>query len=155
MKKLLSILFVLIITSCSKEVPSDQLVERNGVYYEVNSQTGFTGTSISYDSNGHLLEKTTYKNGKYDGTREVYWENGKLMMRETYKNGKRDGISETYYKNGKLLLKSSYKDGEPDGVWETYYENGKVEMRYSEKEGERWSELYEYSYTQKKPTTVE
>ena len=116
MKKLLSILFVLIITSCSKEVPSDQLVERNGVYYEVNSQTGFTGTSISYDSNGHLLEKTTYKNGK------------------------RDGISETYYKNGKLLLKSPYKDGEPDGVWtELYDENGKLLSRSSYKEGEIWT----------------
>ena len=69
MKKLLPILFVLIITSCSKEVPSDRLVERDGIYYEVNSQTGFTGTSISYYENGQLKEKITYTNGELEISR--------------------------------------------------------------------------------------
>ena len=96
MKKLLPILFVLIITSCSKEVPSDQLVERDGVYYEVNSQTGFTGTSISYYENGQLWEKITYTNGEVDGSIESYYENGQLHLKGTYKNGGLDGLSKSY-----------------------------------------------------------
>ena len=49
---------------CSKEVPSDQLQDRNGVKYEVNSQTGFTGSSVDYFENGQLQFKTNYKNGE-------------------------------------------------------------------------------------------
>ena len=48
MKKLLPIIFILIFSSCSKEVSSDKLVERQGVIYEVNSQTPFSGISVEY-----------------------------------------------------------------------------------------------------------
>ena len=49
MKKLLPIIFILILSSCSKEVPLEvpleQTVERNGITYEVNSEEPFTGTT--------------------------------------------------------------------------------------------------------------
>ena len=63
MKKLLPILFVLIITSCSKEIPLDQLVERNGVSYQVNQENPFTGLTLSYHPNGQLESRVQYKNG--------------------------------------------------------------------------------------------
>ena len=55
-----------------KEVPSYKLVERRGIIYEVNSQTPFTGSSVSYHENGQPEEKTYYKNGKQDGLKEIF-----------------------------------------------------------------------------------
>ncbi|MDB9737877.1 toxin-antitoxin system YwqK family antitoxin [Gammaproteobacteria bacterium] len=136
MKKLLPILFVLIITSCSKEVPSDQLVERNGIYYEVNSQTGFTGTSISYYENGQLEEKITYTNGELDGSMELYFGNGQLQNKVTNKNGVLDGPSEVYFKNGQLQINTNFKNGELDGHSERYYPNGLLSFKGTYKNGE-------------------
>ena len=67
MKKLLPILFVLIITSCSKEIPSDQLVKRSDLYYEVNSKKPFTGKMVSYYENGQLKYEGSLSDGKYIG----------------------------------------------------------------------------------------
>ena len=115
MKKLLPILFVLIITSCSKEVPSDQLVIRDGIFYEVNSQTPFSGTSLSYNNDGQLEYREHFKDGKVDGLVEEYHENGQLKVRTNYKDGKRDGLRETFDVNGNPVSKGNYTDGELDG----------------------------------------
>ena len=117
MKKLLPILFVLIITSCSPppEVPSDQLVIRDGVYYEVNSQTPFSGTSLSYNNDGQLDYREHFKDGKVDGLVEEYHENGQLKVRTNYNDGKRDGLRETFDVNGNPVSKGNYTDGELDG----------------------------------------
>ena len=42
------------LVSCSNEVPFDKLVERQGITYEINSTTPFTGSSVSYYENGQL-----------------------------------------------------------------------------------------------------
>ena len=62
----------IIIASCSKEIPSDRLVERNGIYYEVNSQTPFSGRVVSYYGNGQLKYKGNYKDGEKDGLWKHY-----------------------------------------------------------------------------------
>ena len=143
MKKLLPILFVLIITSCSKEVPSDQLVERDGVYYEVNSQTGFTGTSISYYENGQLEEKRNYKNGKRHGNQEMYFENGQLESKEEYKDGLIiDGIYESYEKNGQLFNKSTYKNHKL--VYRETYISGQLIAIMTVNEDRSWEHKYYY-----------
>ena len=48
MKKLLTILCLVLLVSCSNEVPEDKLVYRQGITYEVNSTTPFTGQSVKY-----------------------------------------------------------------------------------------------------------
>ena len=50
MKKLLTTLCLVFLVSCSPppEVPSNQLVERQGVTYQVNSEKPFTGISVEY-----------------------------------------------------------------------------------------------------------
>ena len=105
MNKFLPILCLLIIASCSKEIPFDQLVERNGVTYEVNSQTPFTGSSVKY------------------------YGNGQLKMKLNYKDGKQDGLTEYYYGNGQLEMKGNMKDGELDGLWVQYDPYGQLKSR--------------------------
>ena len=72
------------IGGCSKEVVWDKLVERGGLVYEVNSQTPFTGSSVSYYDNGRLEEKRNYKDGSLDGLYEYYSKKGGLSYRFCY-----------------------------------------------------------------------
>ena len=100
MKKLLPIIFILILSSCSKEVPDEQTVIRNGTVYLINSKKPFTGTTVQFHENGQLRYKVNYKNGGLDGLQEWYYNNGRLNYRRNYKDGIKDGLFETYDKNG-------------------------------------------------------
>jgi antitoxin component YwqK of YwqJK toxin-antitoxin module len=89
MKKLTILIAMLIaIGGCSNEVPYDQLVQRGGLNYEVNSQTPFTGSIVGYHENGQLEVKGNYKDGLEDGLSENYYENGQLKLTGNYKDGK-------------------------------------------------------------------
>ena len=123
MKKLLTILCLVLLVSCSNEVPEEELVERQGITYETNSTTPFTGSSVSYHENGQLKSRENYKDGKEDGLYERFYGNGQLDLRENYKNGKKDGLYESYYENGKLYSRGIYKDGKEDGNSDLY-QNG-------------------------------
>ena len=126
MKKLLTILCLVLLVSCSNEVPSDKLVERNGITYETNSTTPFTGSSVNYYEDGlrvengkpqvnytELMFRRNYKNGKKDGLQEIfYYENGQLLRRENYKNGYRGGLWEYFDEEGNLTETKEWKDGE-------------------------------------------
>ena len=48
------VLMVFGMVGCSKEIPSDQLVERQGITYEVNSQTPFSGSVVEHYDNGQV-----------------------------------------------------------------------------------------------------
>jgi len=101
MNKILLILCLVLLTSCSpKEVPIDLLVEMQGIKYEVNSHTPFTGISFENYENGKSQTKANYKDGK-------------LQSKENYKDGK-------------LEYKQNYKDGKADGLWEYYFSDGRV-----------------------------
>ena len=112
MKNLLPILFVFIITSCSKEVPSSQLVERNGLTYELNSQEPFNGISVEYEGN-ELREKLTFKKGKLSGPFERLTYDGKKVkgeyVQEDIGGDSEDtvvgGPYEEYFVNGQLRMK--------------------------------------------------
>ena len=110
--KILVILSLIVLVSCSPtEVPSEKLVERGGITYLINSQTPFSGRSVSYYENGQLTFKGNFKDGKPDGLSETYYENGQLWIKGNYKDGKKDGLEEWYYENGQLTQRANYKDG--------------------------------------------
>mgnify|MGYP001068377437 CR=1 FL=1 len=111
------------------EVPSKNLVERDGIKYEVNSQTPFTGIGMIYHENGQLSQKGNYKDGKRVGLFEFYHENGQLKAMGIWKDGKREGLYVSFYENGQLLGKGNFKDGEFDGLWEIYHENGQLKAK--------------------------
>ena len=88
MKKLtLLITLLLVIGGCSKEVQYGKLQDRDGLKYEVNSQTPFTGSAVFYHDNGQLKYKWNYKDGEEDGLHVWYLENGQLQFKTNYKNG--------------------------------------------------------------------
>ena len=133
MKKLPILLCIFLLSACApSEVPSDKLVERNGIKYEINSQIPFTGVSTEYHENGQLDLKITYKDGVKDGLTENYHGNGQLYYKTIYKDGVKDGLSEGYHENGQLMKTFTHKDGRLHGLWESYDENGQ-EKNYSPK----------------------
>jgi antitoxin component YwqK of YwqJK toxin-antitoxin module len=103
MKKLLPILCVLIIGSCSqeiKEITADRTVQIDGLTYEVNSQTPFTGKETSVHSNGKLKSEFSYKNGKRHGPFFTNHENGKVYRMGNYKEGKWHGLLTFFNEDG-------------------------------------------------------
>ena len=119
-------------------LPRNQLVERQGIKYKINSTTPFTGSSVVYHDNGQLWYRENYKDGKQDGLHEGFWSNGQLWIRTNYKDGKEDGLHERFYDNlvsrlhsflipttdrGQLKVRGNYKNGEEDGLWEEFFEH--------------------------------
>ena len=151
---------IIVIVSCSvKEVKTDQLVNRNGLDYEINSTTPFTGISLEYHENGQLKEKVNIKDGKANGPSEVYskegvirskidwkegdivgmmvyFENGQLMKKTGHSNKKPQGIFAEYYPSGQLKEKMNYEDGKLMGVVERYYDDGQLQEQESYENGD-------------------
>ena len=99
MKKLLTILCLVLLSSYSysEEISLDQPVERDGVYYEVNSATPFTGSVEDFDDNGRLKGRITVKDGQSDGSVKTYYDNSDIKTSGNFKDGKQDGLYEEYY----------------------------------------------------------
>ena len=96
MKKLPVLLCIFLLSACApSELPSDKLLERNGLRYEINSQTPFTGVVTEYWENGQLMFKTTFKDGELNGLHEWYHENGQEPEWSPicYQNGEKVDIS--------------------------------------------------------------
>ena len=95
MKKLFVLLSIFVLASSSKEIKeitADRTVQIDGLTYEVNSQTPFTGKETSLHSNGKLKSEFSYKNGKRHGPFFTNHENGKVYRMGNYKEGKWHGL---------------------------------------------------------------
>ena len=108
-KRLILSLFLMIVVSCSqgnKEVSSDQLVTRQGMTYEINSEKPFTGIATDVHPNGQISLNAEYADGLLDGKEELYDENGNLISSTLYLEGNKS-IRETFdiEKNTKKIEK--------------------------------------------------
>ena len=136
MRKLLPILFLLILTSCSKEVSEENLVKRQDIMYEVNSETPFTGTLVNYYDNGQQYKSIKYKNGLTVGEFIIYYKNGGILRKGTwvetpdsYLQVGLDKTLEEYFENGQLHIRQEWKMNAPHGLHEEYFENGQLKSK--------------------------
>ena len=114
MKYLLIIFSLLTSVSWSKDVDWNDLIKRDGLWYEKFTNEPFTGNSTG-------LKQGKVKDGKKDGEWLYYIENGQLYLKNTYKDGKKNGERLKYYANGQLMEKGNYKEGKKLGEWLDYY----------------------------------
>ena len=114
-KTLLTILFISLLSSTSWSVTIDDLVKREGIYYEKFTNVPFTGKLTG-------REQGSIENGKREGAWISYHENGQLRFEGKYKNGLKDGAWFSYYKKGLLagpLEKSALVQVHKNGtMWE-------------------------------------
>ena len=73
----------------------DDLVEREGIYYQKFSDVPYTA-EVTGDEQGSL------KNGKRDGAWIGYYENGELYYKGNYKDGKKESVWVSYNRDGTL-----------------------------------------------------
>jgi hypothetical protein len=94
----------------SMMVPSsptmDDLVERDGLYYEKFTDVPFSGKIEG-------LQRGSFKDGKKDGPWVRYHDNGQLWEKGTYKDGKEEGPWVSFNKDGTVddARTGTYKDG--------------------------------------------
>ena len=76
MKRLLGLLLVMGMVGCGGTVDSSKLVQRDGLMYEGDSKTPFTGVTVSWRNNGQKKQEGTYKDGMREGLWTSYFEGG-------------------------------------------------------------------------------
>ena len=132
----LFILKIIISFSSVPTVPFSGLVERQGITYEINSLTPFTGQSVRY-SRGNTIEETIeFQSGQREGWSLTYYRNGGVKSGYEYKEGQIDGVSEQFYFNGQLKEQTHYQNGQLEGLSVTYHENGELESSQNYNNGE-------------------
>ncbi len=122
-------------TTAEKTIDFKQLVERDGIWYEVNSEVGFTGRSVGTYENGQKKVEGTFKDGKENGKRAAWFENGQKEGEATWKDGKQDGKRTEWYENGQKQEEATFKDGKPDGKRTFWYESGQKQEENTFKDG--------------------
>ena len=89
MKKLLTILCLVLLSSCSQEpeVITGPFVFKNGITYDQTTNEPITGIVESFHDNGQLERRRNYVDGKEEGLFEMFDEDGNLTETRTYRNG--------------------------------------------------------------------
>ena len=139
--KYLLIIFCLLFTfvGCSKKIDSDDLVEKNGLYYEKFTEILFTG-EVTGKQQGKIIK------GKKEGEWLYYWDNGLLQKTDIYKDGKLEGeVLFTYYDDGQLRSKKNFKGGKQEGEWLWYYDNAQLSIKGNYKDGKAEGEWFWYN----------
>ena len=134
--KLLAFPILALLASCSEQTSEPQLVDRDGLHYQVDAQLPFTGTTLLHYKSGNLLETETYRNGKSDGPRKTYYESGQSLCSSFFKDGKREGVTECFYEDGTLASVMTFVNGKQHGLLAIYHLNGLIKLKANYKEDE-------------------
>ena len=81
-------------------VASVQIVRQEGLWYEINSETPFSGVVTRTFPSGQKEFEYNYLNGKFHGYVRRWYENGVKYFETTYVHGQRHGILTAWYENG-------------------------------------------------------
>ena len=85
------LLFCFLPVSSAKEINHDDLVERDGLWYEKSTSVVFTGSVYTEYSEGTRVKNGEIVSGLKERTWKDYYPNGRVMDIFFYKGGKLDG----------------------------------------------------------------
>ncbi|MDR1835346.1 MAG: toxin-antitoxin system YwqK family antitoxin, partial [Fusobacteriaceae bacterium] len=126
MRKVLMVLLLIGLTLSGKVVNSDQLVKKDGVWYEEAENQPFTGLAKGYYSDGKLRTELTFRDGVPDGPSKGYYVNGKLRSEGNFEKDKKAGVWQHYFENGAVQIREEYNGDKC--VVRDYFENGNLSM---------------------------
>jgi len=114
--------------NCSEDLELDP---GNKLIYHKKTQKPFSGTCVSYFTNGNLQRKASFKNGKDQDTAVVYYQNGSIKATISHVDGIENGTWAYWYP------KSDDNMGEPQIAWANTYAMGSKEGQwyFFDKEG--------------------
>ena len=134
--KLIILTVVVLLTACSKEIPSHRLVFNGEIAFEAGSNKPFTGVANEY-KNSYLQSLSHFKNGVLT-KEENFYKNGQLkklviidaagIAKTTlFTESGKDVTNErqkTYWENGVTQSTYQYSNGLKDGLWEKFDPTG-------------------------------
>ena len=160
--RLLLILCLSAAVGCQEQtIDRDQLVERDGLFYEKFSTEPFTGKVTGktvgrmseglfkglvsvFDEDGQLSAQMVQKGGVLHGEYSEFFPNGQLQKRGQLKNDLQDGLWELFSESGVMLAAMSFEDGKLHGLVTHYRETGVVESSQEFKNNVEHGEYREY-----------
>lgn len=114
MSMLLTIVpFILLIAGGGEEKVVDwsKFLEKDGLQYEVNSETPFTGKMVKYWPSGQQKEEAEYRDGKLHGKGTFWNENGQKIAEFEFRDGKPHGKWLIWNDNGQKEGEAEFRDG--------------------------------------------
>jgi len=132
---LTSLLFLTGVSEGKEVSEVTYLQDRNGIKFQINSQTPFTGRFVKSYDNGQRMIEWNYKNGKKEGYWTIWFENGEKKSVKNYKNGELDGLNSLWFKRGQKRVERYYKNGNKYGLWTYWDKKGNVTKTETYKNG--------------------
>ena len=122
----ITLIIVLLITSCGESVPdkvewADE--EKTIKLWERKTENGVTAVTYYY-SDGTKKRLDHFKGMKRDGKMTKWYNNGKLEYEKEYSNGLKSGAHKSYYSNGQISSERFFKEGKREQTWNYYLING-------------------------------
>ena len=112
MKSLFTIISLIALLSSCQNNFDVKVTHSDGTVCKFKCKNGKdTATSIRYCYyKSFLLSKTTFINGKREGSVIDYYPNGRIRIITNYQNDKADGINKVFNEDGELIRRSLYID---------------------------------------------
>ena len=86
----------------------------DGLFYQKDKKTPFSGSTIIYYKNGAKKEVKIYKSGKRHSAHKGWYENGKDRHEATWENGKQNGTEIIWSELGNKISIEVYNFGIKD-----------------------------------------
>lgn len=106
----------LLIVGCQHEpervIDLEQIQDRNGVAYELNTSEPYTGRVIGTYANGQKQFEANFVNGGEEGVDTRWYENGQKKSEDTYVNAKLEGVATRWRENGEVRLVTCWENDE-------------------------------------------
>ena len=91
------------------------LVERDGLWYEIDSEEPFTGTMAEYWPGGEKKAEAELVDGRVHGRLTEWYEDGQEASRAEYRDGQLHGEAVAWYEDGQKMAEVEFIDGEEVG----------------------------------------
>lgn len=151
-KVLIAPLTLLFYSACSEPtVGRDELIERDGIFYEKFSKEPFngkvagltegrlvngrwSGNVLQFTPNGNLSLEENYVDGVQDGE-QLFYDDSSMRLREIFSDGEK--VNATRLHDGVITSVSNYRNGVEHGVYEVFYPDGSLMYRIHYDNGDR------------------
>ncbi|MDP8236610.1 MAG: hypothetical protein P9M08_09515 [Candidatus Erginobacter occultus] len=90
----------------------EYLVERDGIWYEIDSEEPFTGMMAEYWPGGEKKVEAELVGGQVHGRLTEWYEDGQEASRAEYRDGQLYGEAVAWYEDGQKLAEVEFIDGE-------------------------------------------
>ena len=117
----------------------------DGGAYLLEQQTGnlLTGGFKIYDTAGHLMTHSEYKDGMLHGRADSWHENGVKSIECSYMLGLKQGAESWWDDSGRKTMEANYSNGQYHGIETTWGEQGEVLHQYRYENGTKVETIYE------------